>query len=359
MTLVSFIAGDEQRALAGHLAEFCEESYFINRPAYQSAAFAALNFWRDAPLQTLYYYSRQMQQTLRMLLDSRDFDAAYVHLFRMAPYLRDHPEIYRILDLTDLISTEVQASLPYQNRFWRAIYQVEGQRIARFESTAAQMYDEVWFISENDGNLLPSGVARDRIHIVPSEIDEVLFEVAPRMDVAPKLIFLGNLDVRHNIDAATFLVREIMPLIRQVVADCTLNIVGAGNAQNVIGLEKFPEVRVLGFVPDLPKVLGDASVSVAPLRFSAGIQFKVIEAMAAGLPVVATSSVNAGLGAAPGQDLLLGDDAETIAGHVVRLLSDDVFRRNIGDAGRQYVKTHFSVQAANERLRVISSKLDA
>lgn len=359
VTLVSFIAHQKERLLAEELAQYCKEIHLIYLPAWKSSASVAQNVWRDLPFQTLYYRSRQMAQTVDNLLLLNSFDMAYVHLFRMAPYLMDHPELYRILDLTDLISFEIRSSLPYQTTPWRTLYRLEEPRIARYEQRVASHFNEVWFISKRDRDLFAKGRQQAHLQVVPSAIDENFFLIDGASSAddassdASRLLFVGHLDVKHNIDAARYMAEEIMPIVLREVPESELLIVGAGNGHKVLELDHLPGVRVAGYVPDLQDVISGSAISVAPLRFSAGIQFKVVEAMAAGLPVVTTSSVSAGLGTEPGRDLLVADSANDFARQVISLLTDKGLRRRLGHAGRVYVQTHITLQAAIDRLRAI------
>jgi glycosyltransferase involved in cell wall biosynthesis len=116
-------------------------------------------------------------------------------------------------------------------------------------------------------------------------------------------------------------------------------------------------VRVRGFVPDLNQALNEATVFIAPLRFSAGVQNKVLEALAAGVPVITTSNVNEGLGARPGQELLVGDGADELAAKIIILLEDYQMRRRLQQAGRRFVEQRFSWQTAVERLDQIEQIL--
>ncbi len=353
VTLVSFIAHQKERLLAEELAQYCRDIHLIYLPAWKSSASVAQNVWRDLPFQTLYYRSRQMEQTIDDLLSAQSFDVAYVHLFRMAPYLMDRPEVYRILDLTDLISYEIRSSLPYQTTPWRALYRLEEPRIARYEQRAASHFDEVWFISKRDRDLFAKGRRQAHLQVVPSGIDEKFFCIDGASSDVSRLLFVGNLDVKHNIDAAWYMAEEIMPIVLREVPECELLIVGAGKGHRVLELDHRQGVQVVGYVPNLLDVISGSAISVAPLRFSAGIQFKVVESMAASLPVVTTSSVSAGLGTEPGRDLLVADSANDFARKVICLLKDRGLRQRLGRAGQVYVQTHITSQTAIDRLRAI------
>jgi glycosyltransferase involved in cell wall biosynthesis len=175
--------------------------------------------------------------------------------------------------------------------------------------------------------------------------------------VPNRLIFVGHLRVFHNVDAARYLVGEILPLVRRQVPGCTVEIAGASPDPSVQALAETPGVSVPGFVEDLNQALNQASVFVAPLRFAAGVQNKVLEAMAAGRPVVTTGAIADGLGAVPGRDLLTGEDAPALAGEIVRLLGDAELQTALGQAGRQFVQEKYGWHYAVERMGAIEEML--
>ena len=132
---------------------------------------------------------------------------------------------------------------------------------------------------------------------------------------------------------------------------------GADPGPEVQVLAGEPGVTVTGFVPDLNDALNSATVFIAPLRFAAGVQNKALEAMAAGRPVVTTNIVNQGLGAQPGRDLLIADDAGTIANHTIALLNDAGLRVRIGQAGRQFIMSRFSWDVVAQRVHAIEKSV--
>ncbi|MEJ2209781.1 MAG: TIGR03087 family PEP-CTERM/XrtA system glycosyltransferase [Anaerolineae bacterium] len=352
LTLVSFLSHEAQREHVAPLEQYGRVHTVFQGPL-RSAAAVAGNAWRRAPLQALYYRSRAMQRLVDGLVAATPFDAAYVHLFRMAPYLAQHAGLYRVVDLTDAISKEVGLSLPYRSLAWRLLYRLEGPRIARYECQVARSFEETWLISEADRKHLAAACPGANLRVVPNGVDTDYFRPTGAPGEGQGLIFVGHMGVPHNVDAARHLVTDILPLVRQQVPDARLYIVGADPAPQVRALEQAPGVRVTGFVPDLNEALNRAAVFVAPLRFAAGVQNKVLEAMAAGRPVVTTSVINAGLGATPGRDLLLADNAPAMAANVVRLLHDEGLREQIGRAGRQFIQERYSWQHAVGRMAEI------
>lgn len=355
--LLSFIASDAERQHAAALEPFCRSVQVVPLSPRRSAATVALNAWRRLPLQALYYRSAAMQRAVNETLRWQHFDAVYVHLFRMAPYLDGRRDLYRIVDLTDVISSELARSMAYRGAVSRLVYGIERPRIARYEREVAQRFEEVWLVSDHDRQLLAAECPDASIRVVPNGVDFAAFYPTGQPAEPNSLLFTGHMRVFHNIDAATFLVQEILPLVRQEIPDCTLILAGADPGPEVQALASQAGVTVSGFVPDLNAALNKAAVFVAPLRFAAGVQNKALEAMAAGRPVVTTSLVNQGLGAQPGRDLLIADDAGTIANQIVALLHDAGMRERIGQAGREFVKSQFSWDVVAQRVHSIEAQL--
>lgn len=359
LSLASFIASEEERQHAAALGQYCHQVRMVPMSPRRSVASVAWNVWRREPLQALYYRSRTMSRLVAGMMAETDFHAAYIHLFRMAPYLAAHADLYRIVDLTDAISKEIRRSLPYRGPASRLLYRLEGPRIARYECQVARHFEETWLISEADRRHLAAACPGANLQVVPNGVDTDHFRPTDEPPEPHSLIFVGHMGVLHNVDAARYLVGQVLPLVRQQVPDCKLYVVGANPIPEVQHLGQVPGVVVTGFVSDLNAYLNRAAVFVAPLRFAAGVQNKVLEAMAAGRPVVTTNTINAGLGGTPGRDLLVADNAEVMAAEVVRLLGDDRRREQVGRAGRQFVQRRYSWQHAVRRMAVIEQMLRA
>jgi len=356
--LISFVAHDAEREHLASLRAFCQDIQTVHMDARRSALGAAANAWRREPLQALYYRSAPMHRLVDQTLATaaakgHPFAAVVVHLFRMAPYAERSDHVYRIVDLTDVISQEVTRSLPYRGLIWRLIYRREGARIERYERWVAGTFDETWLISQADRQVLAARCPRANIRVVPNGVDAAQFFPTGEPCQPDRLIFVGHLGVFHNSDAVIHLVRDILPRVREQCPSCTLDIVGPAPGAEVQRLAAEPGVTVTGFVPDLNRHLNQAAVFVAPLRFAAGVQNKVLEAMAAARPVVTTPLVNAGLGARAGQELLLADGADAMADQIVALLRDSDLRARIGQAAQAFVRRACSWDGVAQRMREI------
>jgi GT2 family glycosyltransferase/glycosyltransferase involved in cell wall biosynthesis len=182
---------------------------------------------------------------------------------------------------------------------------------------------------------------------VPDAVIEVLGTVAQPVDRPAGLadrngiVFAGSYLHPPNVDAAVFLVRDVMPEVWRRHPGAVLRLVGEEPPDAVRALAG-PEVEVTGFVDDLAAALDGARVAVAPARFGAGLKIKSVDAMARGLPVVTTPLGAEGLG----DGALVGDSAEALAVHVSALLADDALWRRWSERGRAITEARFGRQTA-------------
>jgi glycosyltransferase involved in cell wall biosynthesis len=153
-----------------------------------------------------------------------------------------------------------------------------------------------------------------------------------------------------NIAAALDLAGQVMPRVWAHRPDARLIIAGKDPSPELLALTADPRISVTGTVPDLRPYLAQATVSVSPIRYSVGIQNKLLEAMAMATPVVSTPQATAALQAEPGRDLLVADTPQAIAEVVITLLADDTLRQQIGRGGRRYVETYHNWSTAAEKL---------
>lgn len=216
----------------------------------------------------------------------------------------------------------------------------QARRVAAHEARHYPSLAAVVVRSHEDADLLRAQVPRARVEVVPNGVD--LPPDSPVSD-EPVLAFLGAYDAASNVEAATTLVREVLPRV-------------AGARALLIGRDPTPAVRALGAevtgtVPDVAVALRRAAVFVAPMTSGLGVKNKVLEAMAAGLPVVATPLAVQGVGASEG--VLVGRGPQELAAHATALLQDPVRRRALGRANRERAARELSWRASADRLEQV------
>jgi len=291
-----------------------------------------LSVFGKRPITNSYYYSGR----LKRLIDGEDFDMVVVDCSSMAPYVLDVKKP-KIIDFVDVDSDKWQLYAKMTTFPKSLVYNLEFRKLQAFEAELVRRFDAALVVSENEKTLLPHA---NRLFVVPNGIDLEFF--TPRKN-KPKdtLIFTGAMNYFPNIDGVSYFHREILPFIKREVPSVKFIIGGMDPHPSIKRLEGNGTV-VTGFVPDMRDYLGSASVCVVPLRIAKGIQNKILEAMAMGIPVVATSAANSGIDATDRKEILIADDPQTFARSVMELLSDAQLRESLAANARSFVEKQYS-----------------
>lgn len=290
---------------------------------------------------------------LRMLLKSREIGAVICEFYTLGlkyiPLLRRMcPTVPFVIDSVDVhFIRERMMSETLQDESLRS--QAENTR--RSEVSAYQKADNVWVVSSLDRHvLLAEGIAAESITIVPN-IHTVAEDVVPRQQREEySLLFVGGFVHQPNVDAVEFFCREIMPLVRRRVPGIHLYVVGDSPPEHIRKMAA-PDVSILGFVPKTTPFLDKCMVSVAPLRYGAGLKGKVGEALAAGLPLVTTSVGAQGMDLVSGKVAFVTDAPGDFAAAVVRLLEEPDLWEACSINGLRFMEMNFGYEAVAGSLR--------
>lgn len=279
------------------------------------------------------------------------FDVAMVSRHYVAaeflPLLRRHaPQATVLFDTVDLhyLRERRAAELSGDAGALRAAGTTRRSELALIAAADATLV-----VSDAEQAVLAEDAPAARVHVLSN-----LHDLAPtgkgraaRCD----LLFVGGFRHPPNVDAVRWFVEDIFPKVRARLPEVVFHCIGGDVPDAIARLGERPGVRIHGHVPDLDPWLGAARVSVAPLRYGAGVKGKVNQAMAHGLPVVATSAAVEGMHLRDGEDVLVADDAAAFADAMVRLHDDDALWQTLSGNGRRNVAAHFSADAALATVR--------
>jgi GT2 family glycosyltransferase/ubiquinone/menaquinone biosynthesis C-methylase UbiE/glycosyltransferase involved in cell wall biosynthesis len=171
------------------------------------------------------------------------------------------------------------------------------------------------------------------------------------------IVFVGGYQHLPNVDAVQYFTAEVMPLLRKKIPGVRFFIAGSKPPESVKKLAS-EDIEVLGFVEDLGSLLDQMRVSVAPLRYGAGVKGKVGTAMAAGLPVVATTTAAEGMGLINGENILVADGAEALSEGISRLYQDEDLWNRISQNGQEFAENTWGAEAIWDVLAIIIKGLD-
>jgi len=336
--LVSFIEKKSELDYLQHLTPYCAAIDVVPLRRWQSYWKCLIGLFSPLPLQVHYFKSRRMRRLLAEICQQRHFDVIHTHLIRMAPYTAALRHTAKVLDLTDAVSLYLQRFLAREkNPVMKFLLKLELHRVSRYESVVEQ-FNACFVCSEPDREQLRKAAPEADIRLIPNGVDLACFSGTAAAAYEPnRIVFTGNLTYHPNIDGIFYFVNEIFPLIKKEIPAAKFYIVGQSPSAKIRALAG-DDVVVTGFVEDIKQYYLSSAVAVSPIRFGAGTLNKILEPLALGVPVVATSMGIEGLDLTIGKDILVADRPHAFAKHVVHLLKDAEFRDRLGNAGMAIVR---------------------
>jgi glycosyltransferase involved in cell wall biosynthesis len=304
------------------------------------------------PLQAA--YSRHPVAERFIAARAQTCDVVHVEHLRGALLSSRWTGVPQVIDAVDSISSlfeEAKAHAPSWKH--RVMARADLKRTRRFEAELVSRFERVVVSSGRDAAsfaaLVPPG-AGDRVVSLPNGVDLDHFRPGMRASEPATVLFTGKMSYHANAAAAHRLVERIMPGVWRQRPDARVVLAGKDPSPALQALGADPRVRVTGFVEDLREFFWSATVVIAPLVYGTGIQNKVLEALACGVPVVASAKACEGIAAVPFRDLLVGGTDEELAAHVVTLLDRADLRRRLESAGRRYVVANHDWDALAQQL---------
>jgi sugar transferase (PEP-CTERM/EpsH1 system associated) len=244
-----------------------------------------------------------------------------------------------------------------RGRAYRLYARREHAKRRQEEIAACGRVDAVLAVSEHDAEVLRGLAPCSRVEVVPNGVDLERVRPAALAERAPGAVFVGKMDYRPNVDGVRWFCRLVLPRVRERLRGFSFTIVGADPVPSVRALERLDGVTVTGRVADPLPYLRKSTAAVVPLRAGSGTRLKILEALAAGCPVVSTTIGAEGLAVRDGTHLLLADDPEAFAGGVLSLALSEPLRRSLADAGRRLVESRYGWDSAVASLEDVYERL--
>lgn len=320
---------------------------------------------KNKPLSVANFYCNSLQKELDKTITEQYIEVIICSSSSMAEYVfkspicqgktgRKPPKV--IMDFMDLDSDKWRQYAEQKKGPMRLIYTREAKLLSKYESIIYEQFNASFFISDEEVKLFLNGRDNNgKLSAIGNGIDTEFFQPTPIRGVNddPILLFTGVMDYLPNEDAVEWFVNDIWPNILQAYPKATFYIAGMNPSEKVKKLAQHLGVIVTGKVDDIREYYAKADIFVAPLRLARGVQNKVLQAFACGLPVISTSAGNEGIGAKDGEEIIVGDSSEELSLLISNLIAKPELRVNIKLKAISLVERDYSWEGKLRHLNTI------
>ena len=296
------------------------------------------------PFQVRFFYQKWIQKEINQILKDLQPSHIYCQLIRSSEYIKNYHSCPKTLDYMDALSKGMERRIDHVWGIKKWIFSSENKRLAKYERLIFDYFENHTIISKQDRNYIMHP-QREKITLVPNGVDNQFFETFSA-EKKFDLVFTGNMGYPPNIDAAMLIEKEIVPELsaRGLSLKC---LISGANPHPSLKAESTANFQVNGWVEDIRESYASAKIFIAPMMIGTGLQNKLLEAMAMGLPCITSTLANNALLAKPEKEILIANDPKTFAKQIERLLNDPVLYKNVSEAGRQFVKENYQWSSAN------------
>ncbi|GMN01343.1 TIGR03087 family PEP-CTERM/XrtA system glycosyltransferase [Erythrobacter sp. MTPC3] len=359
-----FAETDEDRSGALELGAVADSFTIVDRTKPLALA-GAQAIASGKPVSLTAFHSAKLAQWVRKTISDKAIDTIVVFSGQMGQYVPDDFTGRVVIDLCDVDSAKFGNYADAGDRVW--LNRREARLLAAEEERLTRRADATLLITKQEADLLRSrlsSLAHTNIQVMGNGIDAEFFDpssIAAEPGIAarpgPHFVFTGQMDYRPNEQAAVWVAKTVLPLIRETLASAEFHVVGRNPTAALLEFDRKNGVTVWGEVPDVRPYIAAADCVLAPLMIARGVQNKVLEAMAMRRPVVLTAEAATGIAAQDGQHWHIAPSvAEEFAAAAVEMASDCGAQIAMGLAAREFVIEHHAWAAMLEPLdRLIRS----
>ena len=323
------------------LKKYCSSIEILPLPRVGLGINLIKSVFNSKPFQVNYFTSSKIQKKIAKIIEEESIDVVFTQLVRMVENIPFGLKTVYHLDYMDAMSANMERRFHHSTGIVKKVVGKEKERLKVYEREIAQNFDSLSAISEPDAKLLGKLSGR-AIEIMGNGVNEDFLNFdSAKEEKKYDLIFTGNMGYHPNIKACEYLVEKILPILDENYRPLTLCLAGTNPAPEVKKMAS-DRVTVTGFVEDLRPYLAQSRIFVAPLFSGSGLQNKLLESMAIGLPSLTTNLVNKALKAEPKKEIIVCNDMVTFAKNIVNLIENPEQARELGENGSAFIRNTYS-----------------
>ena len=347
ITLVSFIRKKEEKQYLPLLEKYTDKIITIKRRPAWNLINVLLSGLTTFPFLVSIYYSPSLKRIIKNLLQKENYDLIHAETFYVLPNLPKTK--IPILLVEQTIEYLVYKRFSQRNNFFpiKPFLYLDVAKIAKWENYYWKLVDKLATVSEEDKNYIAASNHRNDIQVVPNGVDFEAFEKIYQNNIKrkknKKVVFIGNFTWLPNREAAKLLVKNIWPLIHQKLPSAQLEIIGRKPTYEIIGLNN-PQlnIKVIGEISDIKQAFAAADLSLVPIRNGRGTKYKVLESIAAGVPVVGTTLAVEGLNLKHQKEIFIANKEEKLANYACQVLTQPQLAKKMSRLALKKLKSQFS-----------------
>lgn len=338
---------DEEEKAKEELLKYCKTIHIEKLNLFSSLLRVCFSVFSFLPFQTAYYNSPKAKKHFKAFVEKNNIELCYFQFVRLAPFAKKIKR-KKVLDFQDTLSMNMKRRADNSGLLQRVLFSIEAKRLARYESKMFEVFDALTIITDADRKLLKSP-RKEEVYIIPNGVAESYFTYPQPKEKPYDILFSGAMSYAPNIDAAEYLIKEIMPLVWEKKPNVKIAIAGGGAP---ISLQKEANERIImpGWVDDMKEYYSQTKIFIAPMRIGTGLQNKLLEAMAMNVACITSPLANQALKAKDKEEILIADNAKAYADCIIDLLDNEQLSSKIANAGKDYVFNEYSWENSCEKL---------